>query len=378
MMSDRVWSLTSSAVFSTVFSILLLTGIVGNILVVIVTTRRNTRLLPGGVFIRSLAISDAGGSANIIFMLITIICRGGWVFGHVGCQLSGTFIVLFGSSSLHLLCIISINRYLKIAKTSLYRRVFNKTGTIILLIIPWVLPLVMSVVPVFGWSAHEYQFSKCICHFYFSTSLSYTITFLIAVVATPLSISAIYYVNMYFLIRSHTSSMKNLQRKSPAANIEEIRSARTIFVLIVAFILCYTPASIINILQMAGYDVPPYLDLISSMTLIVSKHAQNPLLYGILNRRYRKELIKIARLVVRSCCCRKWCPAVENEEESQSKRRSNTAGNSVKRQRPSSVNSLHGCPRIVRRDNSPRLALAINPRHSCGTHPRLVVEFRAS
>lgn len=375
MMSE--WSLVSSAVFSPVLSLLLLTGIIGNILVVIVTTRRKTRLLPGGVFIRSLAISDAGGLANIIFMLVTIICRGGWVFGHVGCQLSGTLIVFFGSSSLHLLCIISINRYLKIAKTSLYRRVFNKTGTRMLLIIPWVLPLMMSVAPVFGWSAQEYQFSKCICHFYFSTSLSYTITFLVAVVAIPLSISAICYFNMYYLIKSHTSSMKNLQRKSPAANIEEIRSARTIFVLIVAFLLCYTPGSIINILEMADYHVPPLVDLIS-ITLIVSKHAQNPLLYGMLNRRYRKELKKIARSVVRYCCCRRWCSPVEDEDDSKSRQKSNAAGNSQNRQRSFSHDSLHGCARIVRRDNSPRSSLTTNQRrHSCETHPRLVVVFKA-
>lgn len=319
------WSLESSAVFSSVLSLLLFTGIVGNILVVIVTTRRNTRLLPGGVFIRSLAISDAGGSVNIIFMLITIICRGEWVFGHVGCQLSGTLIVLFGSSSLHLLCIISINRYLKITKKSLYRRVFNKTGTRMLLIIPWLLPLIMSVAPVLGWSEHEYQISKCICHFFFSTSLSYTITFLVAVVAIPLSISAICYINMYYFIRSHTSYMKNQQRKSSAANIEEIRSARTIFILLVAFVLCYTPGSIINILGIADYEVPHLIDLVS-ITLIISKHVQNPLLYGMLNRRYRKEMMKIARSVIRSCGCTRWCSTAQDEVQSRVQKECNAAG----------------------------------------------------
>jgi hypothetical protein len=181
---------------------------------------------------------------------------------------------------------------------------------------------------------------------------------------------------MYYLIRSHTSSMKNLQRSSPAANIEEIRSARTIFVLIVAFLLCYTPGSIINVLEMADCHVPPILDLIS-ITLIVSKHAQNPLLYGMLNRRYRKELVKIVRSVVRSCCFRKCCLPDEEVEDSHSKRKSNAAINSMNRQRTPSMDSHHACARIVKRENSPRLSLG-NNRRSCETHPRLVVLFRAS
>lgn len=297
------WSLLTSSFMSTILVLLMITGILGNILVVMVTTRRRTRLLPGGVFIRSLAVVDAGGSANIIFMVVTVILRGDWVFGQVGCEISGTLIVFFGTISLHLLCIISINRYLKIAKPILYNRVFNRTGTRILLVIPWILPLMMSLAPVFGWSAHAFHFSKSMCHFYFSTDISYTITFIVVIVMTPLVISGLCYVKMYCIVRRHSSSIRaSICRGCTPASVEEIRSARIIFVLIVAFLMCYTPGSIINILEMSNIRVPPLLDLIA-ITLIVSKHSQNPFLYGLLNRRYRRELVKLLKSLTRCCCC---------------------------------------------------------------------------
>lgn len=307
------WSITTSSLMSIVLIFIMVIGILGNILVVMVTSRRRTRLLPGGVFIRSLAVVDAGGATNVIFMLVTVILRGDWVFGYVGCQISGTLIVFFGSISLHLLCIISINRYLKIARPSLYNRVFNRTGTRILLVLPWVLPLMMSLAPVFGWSAHDFHFSKSICHFFFSTSASYTITFITVVVMIPLGISGLCYIKMYCIIRAHSSTIRtSIHGSTSHSNVEEIRSAKIIFVLIVAFLMCYTPGSIINILEMAGVRVPPLLDLIA-IALIVSKHSQNPVLYGLLNRRYRRELAKLLRPLIRRCCCEGWCDHVDED-----------------------------------------------------------------
>lgn len=327
------WSLITSSCMATVLVILLLSGILGNILVVLVTTRRRTRLLPGGVFIRSLAVVDAGGSANIIFMIVTVILRGDWVFGKVGCQISGTLIVFFGAISLHLLCIISINRYLKIARPALYNRVFDRTGTRILLVIPWILPMMMSLAPVFGWSAHDFYFSKSICHFYFSTSLSYTITFIVVVVLTPLGISGLCYVKMYCIVRQHSQSIRSsIHGRITPSSVEEIRSARIIFVLIVAFLMCYTPGSIINILEMADITVPPLLDLIA-ITLIVSKHSQNPVLYGLLNRRYRRELVKLLKSLTGGFCCQ--CFNVSEESEENTHRKFSGALSSIPQRTPS-------------------------------------------
>jgi len=293
------WSSLSIGLLVPFVSLVILLGMIGNTLVVIVLwqQQRRSQRITGSYFLINLAIADIFASANLIFMLSTIINRGEWIFGEHVCKLNGFLTVLLGSTSLLTLCAISINRYFKIVEGGKYNRIYTINNTLRILAVTWLVPFVLSIAPIFGWSAHEYQVGKCVCHFLFSRNISYTITFALIIVIAPFSIILFCYLKIYKIIKSHGVIMENLRRSQPSVNVEDVRIATTLFTVIIVFIICYIPASVVNIVQMVqpGFNIPHWLDMMSFL-LVVSNHANNPLIYNALNRSFRQAFKEVLRL----------------------------------------------------------------------------------
>lgn len=293
------WSALSIGLLAPVVCLIILCGMIGNILVIIVLwqQQRRSHRITGSYFLINLAIADIFASANLIFMLSTIINRGEWIFGEHVCKLNGFLTVLFGATSLLTMCAISINRYFKIVEGGKYNRIYTNTNTLRILAVTWFVPFLFSIAPIFGWSAHEYQVGKCVCHFLFSRSVSYTITFATVIVITPFTIILFCYLKIYKIIKAHGAIIGNLRRSQPSVNVEDIRIATTLFIVIIVFIICYIPASVVNIVQMVqpGFRIPPWLDMMSFL-LVVSNHANNPLIYNALNRSFRQAFREVLRL----------------------------------------------------------------------------------
>lgn len=272
---------------------------IGNILVIIVLwqQKRRSHRKSGSFFLISLAAADILASANLIFMLATIINKGEWIFGEPLCKLNGFLTVLLGATSLLTLCAISVNRYFKIVEGGKYDRIFSYSNTLRILAVTWLIPFVLSLAPIIGWSAHEYQVGKCVCHFLFSRNISYTLTFATLVVAIPFSIILFCYFKIYKIIKAHGNMIGNLRRDQPSVNVEDIKIATTLFTVIVVFIICYIPASVINILDMAhlGFTIPHWLDMFS-FVLVVSNHANNPVIYNALNRSFRQSFREVLHI----------------------------------------------------------------------------------
>lgn len=290
------WSTLSISLLAPVVALIILFGIIGNVLVIIVLwqQQRRTRRTSGSFFLINLAVADILASANLIFMLATIINRGEWMFGVPLCKLNGFLTVLFGATSLLTLCAISVNRYFKIVECGKYNRIYTNSNTLRILAVTWLVPFVLSIAPIFGWSAHEYQVGKCVCHFLFSRSVSYTLTFATFIVVAPFTIILFCYLKIYKIIKAHGAIMGNLRRSQPSVNVEDIKIATTLFTVIVVFIICYIPASVINILDMAhlGFKIPAWLDMLS-FVLVVSNHANNPVIYNALNRSFRQSFREV-------------------------------------------------------------------------------------
>lgn len=295
------WSKTSTALLAPFALIIMVLGIAGNVLVVLVLRKQSTcKRITGRQFLTNLAIADIGGSTNMIFMVVTIMFRGKWIFGDGLCQLNGLLAILFASASMWTLSVISLNRYVRIVKQKHYAAIFTKKTTLLAVAITWLIPLVMAVAPLVGWSAHRYQFGKCSCHFKFSESISYTLTFVFSIVLAPFTAILFSYMNIYKATKQHRKSNSSLRRNQPHIHIEEIRITGTLFVVILVFMLCFIPGSIVNIIEMARPEaqIPSWLDILSFM-LVVANHANNPLIYGFLNRSLRKAFWRF----LRQCCC---------------------------------------------------------------------------
>ena len=266
-------------------------GIFGNSMVLVVISRTQRLKGKGHALIANLAVADTLQSANLFFMLVAIINGGNWVFGDMVCQFHAFITTEFVLISMLTLCAISLNRYFMIVRPTLYPKIFKRSRMRMILALIWILPLAFAIPPLFGWSRFEFQYGMSLCLFKFSFSISYALTLVATITTTPLLVILFCYYKIFKIVGAHSNRMEERMRAVPGttASIEEIRITRTLAVVIASYCVCFLPATVINFIEMIDPDfyIPTWLNL-SSMILVMANHANNPLIYGFLNRHYRK------------------------------------------------------------------------------------------
>ena len=270
-------------------------GLVGNAMVVLMISRTRIRLKgKGHALIASVAFVDMMQSANLIFMVVTVLSGDEWVFGSFACQLNGFLTTELVLTSMLNLCVISINRYVLIVRRSWYEQIFSKRNQALFIILTWVLPLSFSVPPLFGWAPYGFRPGKAFCLFTFRGNLSYALTMVLTITSNCLIIIVWCYYKIYRVVRQNSRRVMVLRRNQPQLNVEDVNIAKTLAMVILAYIICYLPATAINIIELVDeqYEIPVWLDF-SSIMLVLLNQANNPLIYGIFNRQYRVALRRL-------------------------------------------------------------------------------------
>lgn len=281
------WTLAAVVIASISLIVIIFIGFMGNLLVVIVMCKKHRSIRTRGTaLIASLAVADTFQSLNMVFMLISLVSFGRWIFGDLLCQVNGFLTTEFILVSILNLMVISINRYYMVVKRHDYKRVFSKRNQKLIISAVWLSPLIFAISPLVGWSEFHFQPGKCICVFYLSTSISYSVALVVVAVPVPL---VVIYTSFKILkhVRQHSNRVSSLRRQS-RMNIEEIHITKTLTVVIMAYLVSFTPAAIVNLVEMfkSGYEIPIWIDVLS-LFLVLCNHANNPIIYSVLNRQYR-------------------------------------------------------------------------------------------
>ena len=131
-MENNSWTTATVVVAVILVCIVIFIGILGNLMVLLVTIKGNRVRTKGRAFIASLAIADALAWTNLIFMLVSAVSYGKWVFGGTLCQLNGFLTSQFAASSTYSLQAISVNRYFIAVKENLYGSVFTARNQLLI------------------------------------------------------------------------------------------------------------------------------------------------------------------------------------------------------------------------------------------------------
>jgi len=136
---------------SLVVSVIMLTIVVGNGLVVLaISVDRNLSGLQNW-FIGSLAISDLLVGLFIMPLSLANELMGYWVFGDVLCELWLSTDVLLCTASILNLCLISLDRYWSITRALSYikQRTRRRAGVMISMV--WITSMIICLPPLVGW-----------------------------------------------------------------------------------------------------------------------------------------------------------------------------------------------------------------------------------
>ena len=270
--------------------------LVGNLMtLLVVALNRRMRTVPN-MLVASLAVSDfLLGALSTCHIGITTLATSEWPFNDATCQYQGYTVIILAVASMHTLALMAVNRYFRIVKPVKYRRYFTKKKATIMIFMSWFcsiwapLPYILS--------GHKMMFhpSKFFCYLQIDSG-PFTAFLVTVYIGLPTCVIFFCYLRIFQTVRSHNTNFQTTDVASNAVNVEEIKIARTLFVIVVFFSLCWAPILLIDIVDtIYGRWIFPREVYVAYGFLATLSSALNPVIYGVLNKNFRKEYLKILR-----------------------------------------------------------------------------------
>ena len=276
-----------------------ITALLGNVLVCY-TVYRNSRLRTiANYSVVSLAISDLLFATLCLPFSLEVLIQGKWIYGNFICTLQAYLANCLASVSILTITLTAVNRYSKIVRsTAFYRSYFTKRKTLAVTFIIWLVVFCTMIVPlVTGWANAGFHPAKASCILFYKsepTSLAAMVTIMVIFLCIPWVITVVCYARVFFAIRRHKTRIAALS-DSPrlGPSVEDINITRTLFVVLLGFSVCWIPIFVITGVHLFGIgESSRFLHMTYSILGALSC-AINPLIYGIMNRAFRREYRKI-------------------------------------------------------------------------------------
>ena len=278
-------------------------GMLGNTLVLYIIARFNEvrEKSVANYYIFNLALAD-----EIYIMTLPIFCyvsmTNNWIFGYPMCIILNSLNAINKLCSVFTLAALSIDRYLASFHNLGHLRTINVGKGVCVCI--WVLSLAMCTPQMIYSKTRDSPTGRTSC------SLKWPLKqpihrriWVYAELTIGLIVPTILIIISYILlVRRLQAIMK--PRKSDRIRKPNRKMTRTIFVVVIIFLICNLPYYIIEILNVKkmeelsrpGPRVPPspaevnffrYLNLTATLLVFISSCC-NPIIYGILNENYRE------------------------------------------------------------------------------------------
>ena len=286
----------------------------GNLLLGIAVIKNpNLRRTVPNMYIITLAVSDFLSSLMGIPFSVASLITGKWPFNNFICQLQGLWILLLCAVSLQTLAVTALNRYFRVVRSRvLYQKIFNMKTTKVTIAILWIMALFAPLPYVVAGHDFFFHSGKVFCtHDAESLHEGYGVYLVLVYIAIPLIIITICYTRVFIAVRQHNlvvfrQRIRPLNRQlnfgpdNPRLSVEEVKVTNILLVVVVAFLSCWTPVLVIDLIDFINGDWKLKREVYVSYTCFgFASTALNPIIYGIMNRTFRTEYFKIFSSVKR-------------------------------------------------------------------------------
>ncbi|XP_062421044.1 delta-type opioid receptor-like [Pungitius pungitius] len=276
--------------------LILVTGLVGQTLVIIILTRRRRKRSqpPHGTDTLLLSLS----AADLLLLLhlpfhTSAITLGFWPFGGFMCKAISFLGVACSAASVFTLAALAVTRYLTVVHpTWAYRSRMHRHVK---------LTVALLWVPASGLAAPQFAFrtvtasSAVYCFAFLSdvSQLVYGIALFLFGFALPLSIIVLMYAKIYCFLR-HARLLGN----APQLERYQSQVTHTSALLVLVFTLLWLPsyALMFSFIGGAVMGSPGHKAIAILARLLASSAAVvNPVLYGLMSQKFRQDLLELGR-----------------------------------------------------------------------------------
>lgn len=295
MESDERLALTISILVPIFFSLIGITGFIGNFLVVLtvlfnVQMRNTTNLL-----IFNLSLADLLFICFCIPFTAVDYSFGQWPFGLLWCKTVQYLIVVTAYISIYTLVLMSMDRCLAVCYP--YSRVRNERNTLISIGVLWIGVMFINVPAFYGhglivYPDHDKNITACgfIENELLNWSTFYISMFTSSYLLPLILISGLYLFMLMRLWKSNLTQSKESRRGKR-------RVTRLVIIVVACFALLWLPIQTILLLKsLYLYKADTHLTIalqISAHILAYTSSCINPLLYAFLSENFRKSFRKV-------------------------------------------------------------------------------------
>ena len=288
--------------------VIMLAGIIGNIMMCMVTFRRRPfERSRTYTFLGNLAIAELGVSVFSIPFSIITSWKGKWVLGPQLCEINGFINAFLLAATVYSMTVISIHKYFTIVHP-LKGHLTRKRVTF-LITLSWVISFLCALWPLVGWSKFTYKPNTLQCGLAIPTTKEdYSYYFFLAVVVytIPTAVNVYAYTRIFKAIHQHRRRTRKFAIVEEVAVQAQKRLIITLCIVFISYVISWTPFGVYAAIQMSGTE---WRDEISTNYLTAAyifgfaNCAHNPIIFAFRNGTFRQGFKNIITKLV--TCCRK-------------------------------------------------------------------------
>ena len=279
-----------------------------NLFVIIFIFRRKKMLKePPNIFFVNLAIADFLATILCVPFYIITVGAESWTFGNNDCvrrgfcRTVGFLLSTFLLVSVYFLAAVAFDRFIAIVRNWQYERIMSVKRAWIAVIICWILALIVSSPPLYGFGIFFFEHRLGACLFRWSRNREYVLFFviqlLIPIIVITVCTLATYCRVRKFLIKQHQRTIRHITRQATVVGFETKHKKRQkkilwIFTtLLVVLSLCWAPGIVTAVVGFfLGYEDIPGPVFIVDFMFVLSNIMLNPIVHAFFRKSIRKSI----------------------------------------------------------------------------------------
>uniref|UniRef100_A0A182VXB1 G-protein coupled receptors family 1 profile domain-containing protein n=1 Tax=Anopheles minimus TaxID=112268 RepID=A0A182VXB1_9DIPT len=261
-----------------------------NLFVIALMSKDMQLWTPMNIILFNLVCSDFSVSIIGNPLTLTSAISHRWIFGRTLCVAYGFFMSLLGITSITTLTVLSYERYCLISRPFSSRNLSRK-GAFLAIFFIWGYSFALTSPPLFGWGAYVEEAANISCSVNWESQTKNATTYIIFLFVFGLVVPLI------VIVYSYTNIIVNMRKNSARVgriNRAEQRVTSMVAVMIVAFMVAWTPYAIFALIEQFGPPelIGPGLAVLPAL-IAKSSICYNPIIYVGMNTQFRAAFTRV-------------------------------------------------------------------------------------